>query len=248
MFLITVCLSLYPSVCLSVHLSFRLFTYPSVNPPVCLFVCLVAYPFNCLCFSACLFMYRSIHLHVCLSVHPSICLSVYLYPCNCCPSIRLSLFVYLYPCSCVCLSICIPVRPSIGLSTVSLSITLSVRLSACLFVSLTVHLPVCPFVCLFVNLSVCLSACLFISVRPCVVSPLTLLENSMKGLLSVNRTQDCARKFTPWKQASDTLCPRRVKLPPSRTPLSGRGLLNVLNWRPHTAFSTLLQCWYFSPT
>lgn len=75
----------------------------------------------------------------------------------------------------------------------------------------------------------------------------TLLVNVIYGLWSVNNTQDWERKFTPWKHARETALPCKVKLPPSNTPLSGRGLLSMLSLRPLTAFSTFPQCWYFRP-
>jgi hypothetical protein len=107
----------------------------------------------------------SVCLSVCLSVgRPCVCVCVSVRPSLClCPSVLcFSVSLCLSLCMSACLSVCLPVCLS-----VYLSICLSVRLSLCQSVSLSVcpsvSLSLCLSLSLCVSLCVCLSLCLSVS-------------------------------------------------------------------------------------
>jgi hypothetical protein len=115
-FVMFVCSSDRPSICVSVRLS----VCPPVRPTVRLSVCVSVCPSD----------RPSVYLCVCPSVHPSVRPSVYLCVCpSVRPTVRLS----------VCVSVCPSVRPSVRLS-VCVSVCPSDRPS----VYLCVCLSVCP--------------------------------------------------------------------------------------------------------
>ena len=100
MIILSVCLSVRPSVCLSYHLSI----HPSIC--LCLSVCLSVHPSVCVC------------VFVCVSVCPSVC-----YRLSTCVSVCILLSIRLS----VHLSICLSFRSSICLSS-CLSVCLSIHL------------------------------------------------------------------------------------------------------------------------
>lgn len=132
--LLCVCLCFYPSVCLSLCLSFCVFVFTFVLLCVCLYTC----PSVCLsiCLSFCVFVFMSVLLCLCLHVYPSVCLSVYLFCVFVCISVLLCICPYVCP-----------------------SVYLSLYLSFCVFVFMFVlcvySVCICPSGC-----SILLCACL----------------------------------------------------------------------------------------
>ena len=128
----------------------------------CLFSCLSVSLSNCLSFSLSLCLSVSLSkcfsfsLSLCLSVSLSTCFSVSLSPCLS-VSLSLCLSVKLFLCLFVSLSLCLSVSLSLSLS-LTLSHSLSLSLSPlCFVVSLSFRLSVCVFV--RVSVCVCVCAC-----------------------------------------------------------------------------------------